>query len=97
VYHNPLLCETYDNAIRWRPNERLDHLFEERVDRLARERGNDHPAVITVGAVLTYEGLDRGANQLARYLRQLGVGPDDRVGIMLRQSVETYAALLAIL
>jgi len=97
VYHNPLFCETYDNAIRWRPNERLDHLFEERCDRLAREKGPDHPAVIGGGARLSYEGLDRRANQLARYLRELGVRADDRVGIMLRQSAETYVALLAIL
>ena len=46
---------------------------------------------------LTYDELNRRANQLARYLRELGIGPDEPVGICLERSVDMVIALLAIL
>ena len=41
----------------------------------------DQLAVIGVDKRYTYGEIDRRANQLARYLRQLGVGPDTIVGL----------------
>ena len=46
---------------------------------------------------LTYEELNRRANQLAYHLRALGVGPEVPVGICLKHSLETVIGLLGIL
>ena len=46
---------------------------------------------------LTYEQLNRRANQLAYHLRALGVGPEVPVGICLKHSLEAVIGLLGIL
>ncbi len=68
------------------------HLFELQA-RIAPEA----PAVAGGGTVLTYDELNRQANQLARHLRGLGVGPETRVGIALERSPALLAALLGTL
>src|SRR5207244_7269730 len=47
--------------------------------------------------VLTYGELNRRANQLARRLRRLGVGPETTVGVMMERSVELIVALFGVL
>ncbi|WP_240338559.1 condensation domain-containing protein, partial [Pseudomonas cichorii] len=46
---------------------------------------------------LTYDALNRRANQLAHKLREQGVGPDVRVGLAVERSLEMIVGLLAIL
>lgn len=46
---------------------------------------------------LTYGELNERANQLARHLQSLGVGPQSRVGICIERSVEMVIGLLGIL
>ena len=46
---------------------------------------------------LSYAELNRQANQLAHYLRELGVRPDDRVAICAERSLAMVVALLAVL
>lgn len=46
---------------------------------------------------LSYEQLNRRANQLAHRLQELGVGPEKVVGIMLERSLEIAVAILAVL
>lgn len=46
---------------------------------------------------LTYAELNARANQLAHYLRSVGVGPDTRVAICVERSIEMVIGLLAIL
>ncbi|WKB55581.1 non-ribosomal peptide synthetase [Eleftheria terrae] len=46
---------------------------------------------------LSYQTLNQRANQLARHLRGLGVGPDTRVALCLQRSVEMVVAMLAVL
>jgi len=46
---------------------------------------------------LTYRELEQRANQLAHFLKKRGVGPESRVGICLRRSLELPVALLAVL
>ena len=46
---------------------------------------------------LTYRELDARANQLARHLAELGVGPDVPVGIAMERSPEMVVGLLGIL
>ena len=61
------------------------------------ERGADKVAVIFDDQQLTYGELNARANQLANYLRKLGVGPETRVGICMERSVEVFVSLLGIL
>ena len=70
----------------------LHQLIEARV----REQP-DATAVIYEDASLTYRELNARANQLARYLRTLGVGPDVLVGLAVERSLEMVIGLLAIL
>ncbi len=49
------------------------------------------------GEELIYAALNEQANQLARRLRCMGVGPDVLVGISLERSLEMVVAVLAIL
>ena len=54
-------------------------------------------AIEFVDETLTYQELDRGANQLANYLASRGIGPGTLVGIFLKKSPRLYAAMLGIL
>ncbi|MEU8507406.1 amino acid adenylation domain-containing protein [Streptomyces brevispora] len=54
-------------------------------------------AAVFDGRELTYRELDEQANALARQLRELGVGPDERVGIALPRSLDMVVANLAVL
>ncbi|HEX7331325.1 MAG TPA: amino acid adenylation domain-containing protein [Pyrinomonadaceae bacterium] len=54
-------------------------------------------ALIAGEQEITYEELNRRANQLAHYLRRLGVGPEVAVGLCVRRSVEMVVGLLGIL
>src|SRR5262245_19594893 len=67
-------------------------LFEEHV-----ERAPDAVALEFGALQLSYEELNRRANQLARRLRRRGVGPECRVGLSLERSVEAMIALLGVL
>lgn len=49
------------------------------------------------GETLSYDALNRRANQLARVLRARGVGPDVLVGVFAERSFEMVLALLAVL
>jgi amino acid adenylation domain-containing protein len=75
------------------PKELCFHqLFEAQVARTP-----EASAVICEDERLNYEQLNARANQLAHYLRRLGVGPESRVGICVERSVEMLLGLLAIL
>src|SRR5215212_2836986 len=75
------------------PRERCVHeLFEAQV-----EKTPDAVAVVYEDATLSYGELNRRANQLAQYLRELGVGPDERVALCLERSLEMVVGLLGVL
>ncbi|MFJ4595851.1 amino acid adenylation domain-containing protein [Kitasatospora sp. NPDC088861] len=57
----------------------------------------DRPALVFDGRTLSYRELEARATGLARRLRALGVGPDDRVAVCLEQSPELAAALVGVL
>lgn len=89
----PVLVDTArDQSVRWRPGERLHHVFEDLAQRRA-----DEIAVSTADADLTFAELDRRANRLARRLLAAGAGPGDRVALLLDEPVEAYTAMLAAL
>jgi amino acid adenylation domain-containing protein len=96
----PLLsARTLRQLIEWNATEReyprdlsLPELFERQVQRT--------PQAIACqcqGAVISYEQLNGRANQLAHYLRRVGVGPETLVGLCLERSLDMVVALLGIL
>ncbi len=54
-------------------------------------------AVVCGEERITYGDLDRQANALARRLRRLGIGPEERVAICLERSVGMIVCILGIL
>src|SRR5579864_7908927 len=90
-----LTSDGNDEGVRWRPGERLEHLFEERCDWLRRQGQAGHLAVDVAGGSLSYPELDARANQLARFLIRQGVRPGDRVGLLSDAAVDGYLGMLA--
>ena len=87
-----LLFEWNDTAVPLPNNATLHHLFEAQVDKTPE----------TIAAVcnqnqLTYDQLNRRANQLAHTLQKQGVGPGTFVGVALERSLELLVGLFAIL
>src|ERR1044072_7758540 len=75
------------------PREQLVHeLFEEQV-----EKTPDAVAVVFEETSLSYGELNRRGQQLGHYLRELGVGPDERVALCLERSLEMVVGLLGVL
>ncbi|HVR95239.1 MAG TPA: amino acid adenylation domain-containing protein, partial [Thermoanaerobaculia bacterium] len=70
----------------------VHELFEAQV-----ERTPDAVAAVFAGRWLSYRELNGRANQLARRLRRLGVGPEVRVGICMERSLEVVVGLLGVL
>ncbi len=70
----------------------VHHLFETQAARMP-----DAVAVMYEGRRITYRELNGRANQVANYLRKLGVGPDVLVGICVERSIEMVVGLLGIL
>jgi len=97
----PLHCqeESHQLLVEWNatatdyPADRPIHGFFEE------QAGRTPEAVAVAGGEepLTYQELDRRANQLAHYLRARGVGPEVRVGVCLDRSPHLIVALLGIL
>jgi len=75
------------------PEHRCIHeLFEQQAERKPQDI-----AVVYEGQQLTYSQLNGRANQLARYLRELGAAPDVPVAICVERSLEMIVALLGVL
>ncbi|MCG3161077.1 MAG: Linear gramicidin synthase subunit D [Acidobacteria bacterium] len=70
----------------------LHQLFEDQV-----ERAPDAIAVIFEDESLSYRELNQRANQMARYLRKLGVEQETLVGVCLDRSIEMMVGLLGVL
>ncbi|HJP94906.1 MAG TPA: amino acid adenylation domain-containing protein [Pyrinomonadaceae bacterium] len=61
------------------------------------ERFPNHLAVVGEDEELSYHELDRRSNQLAHYLRRLGVRPETRVAICMERSAKIVLAILGVL
>jgi amino acid adenylation domain-containing protein/non-ribosomal peptide synthase protein (TIGR01720 family) len=70
----------------------INELFEAQV-----ERTPHNVAVVFGNEQLTYGELNCHANQVAHYLRTLGVGPEVHIGICMERSAKMIVGLLAIL
>ena len=86
-----LVVEWNDTAADY-PAMCLHELIEAQV-----QRTPDAVAVIFENQQLSYRELNARANQLAHYLRRLGIRPDVLVGICVERSIELVIALLGVL
>ncbi|MFF1442739.1 amino acid adenylation domain-containing protein [Streptomyces sp. NPDC058295] len=88
-----LSCNSQGPRVRHPVDQTLHGLFEEQA-----RRTPDRPAIVAAdGGGLTYAELDVRANQVARALRRHGVGPDDRVALLMRRSPLMLIGLLGVL
>ena len=87
-----VLFEWNETQAKYPQDRCLHELFEEQV-----EKTPDAVAVVCGDENLTYGELNRRANQLAHYLRGLGVRPDARVAICVERGFKMIVALLAVL
>jgi aspartate racemase len=79
-----------------RTNYPRDAVIHEVFEDEARRRPSN-VAVVFGDAQLSYDELNRRANQLARRLEKLGVGRDVPVGVCMNRSLEMVTALLGVL
>jgi amino acid adenylation domain-containing protein len=87
-----LLLEWNDTQADYSTDQCLPMLFQAQV-----EQRPDAVALVHQGQHLTYQELDRRANQVAHHLRMSGVRPETLVGVCLERSVEMVVGLLGIL
>ena len=74
------------------PQRWMHELFEDQVARTP-----EAVAVEYEDAWLNYQELNRRSNQLAHYLKNLGVGPEVEVALCLEPSLEMVVAIMAVL
>ena len=87
-----ILIEWNDTRAEYPRETPIHRLFEEQV-----ERAPQAVALIFEDRRLTYAELNKRANQLAHFLRSLGVGPEVPVGVFMERSPEMIVALLGVL
>ena len=92
-------AEEHQQLVTWNsteaayPNDKTIHqLFEEQA-----RRTPEKIAVVDGETSHTYRALDERANQLAHYLQNQGIAPDDLTAVYLKKSADMIVALLAIL
>jgi amino acid adenylation domain-containing protein len=90
--HERVLIDFNRTQLAYDRHAPLPRRFEEQV-----ERTPDATAVVYDGQRLTYAELNCRANQLAHYLRRLGVGPEVRVGLFTDRSLEMIVGIIGIL
>lgn len=86
-----VLQEWNRTETRFASDKCIHELFERQASRTP-----DKVALAFQEQQLTYRELNEKANQLARRLRSLGVGPDSRVAVCMLRSLELIVALYAV-
>ena len=87
-----ILCTWNNTKTNYPEHVCVHELFQAQV-----EKQLEAVAVVSVNQSLTYQQVNQQANQLAHYLRKLGVGPEVLVGICVERSIQMVIGLLAIL
>ncbi|WP_276750800.1 amino acid adenylation domain-containing protein [Chlorogloeopsis fritschii] len=97
----PLLTEAEENHLLWKwNNNQVDYPQDRVIHQLFENCVKQQPnavAVVFQEQQLTYQQLNSKTNQLAHYLRSLGIGQNQLVGICVERSLEMIIALLAVL
>lgn len=89
---NKFLDSINNTEILYSGPQSLHRLFEEQV-----EKTPDKIAVEFEGKVLTYSELNAKSNQVADYLRKLGIQAGSLVGICIDRSLEMFIGMIGIL
>ncbi|MEJ2652588.1 MAG: amino acid adenylation domain-containing protein [Gammaproteobacteria bacterium] len=92
VEREKLLSEWNDTTVPYPRDMCIHEVFEDQT-----KCASDAVAVIDAHNIVTYGELNSRANQLAHYLRGLGVGRNILVGLYIERSVEMIVAILGIL
>lgn len=97
----PLLsvAEKHKILVEWNQTQR-DYQKHLSIQQLFETQVNNNPNAIALNYKnhqITYQQLNNGSNQLARYLQKLGVGKDSLVGICLESSPVMVSVMLGIL
>lgn len=97
----PLLSESerHQVLVEWNRTEvnyPKDHCLHQLIEDQV-ELAPEATALVSEGTSLTYRQLNDRANQLAHYLRSLGVQPEQLVGVCMERSPEMVVALYGIL
>jgi amino acid adenylation domain-containing protein len=87
-----LLIQMNETGREFPKNQCVHNLFETQA-----ARSPESIAIVYEHQQLTYRQLNARANQMAHYLRKLGVGPETPVGICMERSVELVVAVLGVL
>ena len=87
-----LLSDFQSGGMQYSLEQTIHEMFEEQAHRTPNQA-----AVVYEGKQLTYEELNRRANQLARTLQAKGVRADQLVGIMTERSLEMIVGILGVL
>jgi amino acid adenylation domain-containing protein len=87
-----ILYQWNDTAAPFPEDQCLHQLFQSQV-----ERTPEAIALVFENERLSYQELNRRANQLAHYLREKGAGPEILVGLLFERSLEMVVAMLAVL
>ena len=90
--NHQLLMEWNNTQVNYPQDKCIHQLFEEQVNRTP-----NAVAIVYGNQQLTYQQLNTRANQLAHYLRSLGVGADVLVGLCVERSLSMVVGLLGIL
>ena len=86
-----LLVEWNETEVTYNTSVSIHQLIEAQ----AEERPHDI-AIVYEDQQLTYRQLNYRANQMARHLRHLGVGPETIVGVFTERAIEMMVALVGI-
>ncbi len=87
-----LLEDWNETSLEYPRDKCIHNLIEDQV-----KRSPEAVAVVFRGQRITYGELDARANQLARFLQDQGIRPEDKVGISMHRSLDMTIALLAVL
>ena len=90
--------EQYELLVEW--NKHHDYATTRCLHELISSQVERSPAAVALvfeNQPVTYLELDHRSNQLAHYLRRLGVGPEVLVAVFMERSVEMVVGLLAVL
>ena len=87
-----VLIEWNETGVEYPKDKTVYELFEEQV-----EKTPENVAVVCDEQQLTYRELNERANQVAHYLRRLGVGRETLVGVGLNRSLELIVGILGVL